>query len=1767
MGEDEDKVILAIEADDDASQKIDNVTRSLRNLDRQSGNMGNTNNSWATNFAKGFENAVSSINSATRQYNNIMSGFNRSVRNLVMDMGSAIYDFTSDSINNFTEFSEQHAKTLGAMSADYQKTAEDQAKFFQDAQRLKEQAMQLGTYGVTGQGALMNVTEVSEAQTELIKAGVSASDITNPNSNITRDVLTFAQANDLDTASAVEFAVSLGNQFGVDKSDWGSMLDKVSHTADMSIVDVRDIVTSMKWAGGITSGLGRDLEETLGMISVLGDFGLKGSQAGTGIQALMTRLLTGDTTVITQAQAEVAPGNALEKFYEFEKIAKPDGNLLPMSDIVEELDTVMADMTDEEQAWFAKKLFGLYQMKSAYALLNGDETDLNDVIEEIKNQSDGTNEDKLNKLTESQYGKLTSLSNLWEGIKTDFGDRLNPFVDAVRDELFNFAKNDGNYDINFDNLQSALNESCDLIEEKYGSAIASAINGIGDFAIDFTQIGVEIAPALGEGLVETFSSIFQGNFFGKDSMAENWSEMIDNMELAVDELPEDLQGLGDAIVGVIDWFGKLTAINVASNIAELISSLLQILTIAGGAMINVAGGVIVNGAAVTTGAGTSYTQWGMGAAGAGTATQGTGGISTAARGASGAGVVSGSTVVGTADDVARALGTSADDVVGMLGRQATYSVDDIAKAFGTSADDVVSALGIASKNVSKLSKFGKGLGALGIGVEVATTGYEAYQSFSSGDNKGGVEAISGGAGSIAGGLGGAKLGAAIGTAIAPGIGTAIGGVLGAIAGSFAGDWAGKKVGGSIYDANSYDKANGYKRLTTTGIEYKSHLAELQAQYDKLVEAGEGDTVAAYKLRNQISELDDAFNTMGNLTIANLIAKTEELATTVDGIGEIQAEKNAAAETTADQAKSQIASLDAMPDKKDDNQKQIAQGIIDQLNTQYNMGLEMDETGKLNMTTGEMWDAVNNATKQTKADANSEALTSYLAQYQQAQATLYEAEKTEDDAHKTYKTNPDSDRYRAEWDAALEAKGKAGIELDNLEAAIRQCYADMGYATDEIDQMMKDLAESSARTTEVDTYNKEKELGMHEEKSEAVPVEEEPKKTYGTVKDTQDNLRYIELQKENPELIDLGEKLSASKVGSLSAKEWSIALANDNGKSEYEKLATDDRKAFKDAWINAFSEEDWSDWEADFKDKRTSTQKYTDSESLDHLMIKVTSDNQYSQYYDKSLDNRGYGYNVWTGTEEQYETWLSGKSFMGTGSSKKGDTSDAYTLDDVSEACKGGITDGLGQYYSLEDSALDGLMVKITPDNEYSQYYDKSFDNRGHGYNVWTGTAQEYEAWSSKQHFTSDGQNLKGDATNAYILDDMDISEACKEGIIEGSKEVRQDKSDGKPDGKSDDIINNTKNDINSGKSTSDIVAERKDILGIDTNKSDVSDIINNTKNDLNNGKINMSNVVSSYKDILGIDTNKSNDIKDDINSGKSTVDIVAERKDILGIDTNRADNKATQGGTISNILSQLFNSNKITQDKNKGTDTSTSTNNKDNKITNVNDIANACKNGIIQGLSQSKNETKTSNMYPQPLNINTNNKATQGEIRIPYIFSHLLNSDNKTQNGTKTPSISSQPISLGKTTQDNNNQINVDDISKACKDGIIQGLGQYKEDKEVSKDNDQINAGEVNINTASSTLTGEVQIPNIVPQQMMFSQPLGKGNNAIQNEINNQINIDDTVTMQPQFTVSAPNVNVDVNVDQSGRVAKSVSILNPGQGTLLNNWYSRISSQYGKTTK
>lgn len=811
----DDRILIEIDANDQASEKIRAVSRALNDLDRNTS--GISRNNGAQDFFRSTYNSAYRVNSAMRNFQTAISGVTRTTQRLLREAGAAIWDFTSDSIRAFDEFSEAHAKMLGVIGAnkDYYDSNGNflQQKYQDDAQKLKQQAIQIGSYGTDGRGSLETPTDVAELQLTLSRAGISAETMLDPNSNIMDSLIKFAKGNDVEMESAVQFAVSLGNQFGYKPEQWGEMLDKVAHTADLAPIDVKDIVESMKYAGGITSGLGRDMEETLAMVATLGNFGLRGSQAGSGIQALMTRLLTQDTTVITDAQAEVAPPKALQAFYDFSKYAKSDGlagvtyddfknivanggtyedlgelsgNLRPMDEVIDQLDEAMSDLNDEEQAWFAKKFFGLYQMKAAYGLMSGEEQDLNEIITDIKEQSAGSNERKYSEIIESGYGKSEALKSAIEGTKIDLGDRLSPFTNKVRDELIAFLNDPAHYEIDFNGLHDALDEACDLIEEKYGTAIADAVRNLGDFAIDFTQVAKDLAPEFGEGIGQVFSSLLDGDVFG--AMGD-WNEMITNMHESADALPEDLQDLGNAVVGVIDWMGKLIALDIASEVVELISSLVMTFSVLGGAIVN-AGSVIVNG----TGVG------GTGAGGAGTGGAAAGGAGKAA-GAGSKALLSGESVVGSADDVARALGTSADDVIATFGEQASYTIDDIARGLGSSTDDVIDDVIAAgagslddvvtgsSKLWGSLSGVGKALGVLGTGLQIGIGGYQTYKNIEVGD----YEGAAGTAGNTAGAVGGGIISAEIGTAIFPGVGTIAGAVIGSVGGGFAGEELGKSA--------------------------------------------------------------------------------------------------------------------------------------------------------------------------------------------------------------------------------------------------------------------------------------------------------------------------------------------------------------------------------------------------------------------------------------------------------------------------------------------------------------------------------------------------------------------------------------------------------------------------------------------------------------------------------------------------------------------------------------------------------------------------------------------------------------------------------------------------------------------------------------------------------------------------------------------------------------------------------------------------------------
>lgn len=300
----------------------------------------------------------------------------------------------------------------------------------------------------------------------------------------------------------------------------------------------------------------------------------------------------------------------------------------------------------------------------------------------------------------------------------------------------------------------------------------------------------------------------------------------------------------------------------------------------------------------------------------------------------------------------------------------------------------------------------------------------------------------------------------------------------------------------ILMTNAEDEAEkAQASLTASSQEMADELENLQEQYDALAEAGAADTVEAYQLKNQIDELSEAFEN-NKQTIGDLIEHGEQLKTTLDEIANTYDETVDSIDQSESDSKSLIAQLAAMSESADlsGGQLEIMQNIVDRLNGSYEgLNLTLDETnGKLNMSVEDLWAVVSESAEQERAQANMDNLMNNLARYQEAQQLYDEAMKSQVAAKAEYEraleedwaeehpflawtgwadgaemnwSGSVKDAYHV-WDQEKEATSVAKEDFDSLTEAIENCYAQMGYSEDEIEEMMAELALASASATEM-----------------------------------------------------------------------------------------------------------------------------------------------------------------------------------------------------------------------------------------------------------------------------------------------------------------------------------------------------------------------------------------------------------------------------------------------------------------------------------------------------------------------------------------------------------------------------------------------------------------------------------------------------------------------------------------------------------------------------
>lgn len=541
------RVEVDIIANDRSSRVYDHVANSM------------------TGMATRINSSIVNINNGLHRYNSAMSRFHRNTQIALAGAGYLIYRFTRDAINEFAEFERQHGQTMGAIAANYDQTHQAQMRFIQAQQKLKEESLALGTVGPTGKGSLYYPQQVAFAQTSLGKAGIEPEEIP----TVMPYILKFAGGNDKDLETAANYAVNLAKMFDIPSNEWGKMLDMATRSADISTIDVDDLFQSLKYAGGIGSALERPLEEILAMISVMGNVGLKGSVSGTGLQAFYTRILSpiGKTEMSMNTAPSDYSKQALAAFVD--ATVDEDGRFKDATIITQYLNDVMSTLDDREQAWFAHKLFGMFQMKSGFMLAKQGGDNLQNIIDDLVHNSPGTIDKKWDIMLDTSWGKRTAFHNALTGTKTDVGYRLSPFTDAVYEELFSVLTDMGNYRIDFTRLKGQLREASDLITQQYGNQMGELVSTLGTLGIDGTQIGLANLP-IAQGVGVSITKLLAGDFPGSISAI---ADAIDRVNKNIDELPPELRTLASQARNAALALAAITSVNFAARLLESMTTI------------------------------------------------------------------------------------------------------------------------------------------------------------------------------------------------------------------------------------------------------------------------------------------------------------------------------------------------------------------------------------------------------------------------------------------------------------------------------------------------------------------------------------------------------------------------------------------------------------------------------------------------------------------------------------------------------------------------------------------------------------------------------------------------------------------------------------------------------------------------------------------------------------------------------------------------------------------------------------------------------------------------------------------------------------------------------------------------------------------------------------------------------------------------------------------------------------------------------------------
>ena len=259
-----------------------------------------------------------------------------------------------------------------------------------------------------------SATEAADAMNYMAMAGWKTEDML---SGI-EGVMYLAAASGEDLATTSDIVTDALTAFGLTAADSGHFADVLAAASSNANTNVSMMGETFKYCAPVAGALGFSVEDTAEAIGLMGNAGIKASQAGTSMRSIMTNL-TGDVKLSGAAIGDVtiATTNA-------------DGSMRSLSAILADCRVAFAGMTEAEKANNAEALVGKNAMSGFLALMNAAPEDIEKVSGAVNNCKDAA-KNMADTMQDNLEGQLTILKSQLQELAISFGDLLMPAVRSI----------------------------------------------------------------------------------------------------------------------------------------------------------------------------------------------------------------------------------------------------------------------------------------------------------------------------------------------------------------------------------------------------------------------------------------------------------------------------------------------------------------------------------------------------------------------------------------------------------------------------------------------------------------------------------------------------------------------------------------------------------------------------------------------------------------------------------------------------------------------------------------------------------------------------------------------------------------------------------------------------------------------------------------------------------------------------------------------------------------------------------------------------------------------------------------------------------------------------------------------------------------------------------------------------------------------------------------------------------------------------------------